>query len=147
MIEIDAGLGRGTLDDVYSFITRPPFRSILNLETQTRELLVHGDVNKEFRHCQNHNLIYFDVAWSGIFPPRKEDVYSALGVLKYGTRPLFFHCRHGRERTGFLAAVYRMQVQKWPFEKAYEEWIALGCRWPTSWLWKKELRKYEVIKK
>ncbi len=142
MTEIDTGLWRGPKPDENFFKTTAQPRSILNLETETRELVFHEDVNWEFRQCQDRNIIFFDVAWSGIFPPKEEDVWSALGVLQHGVRPLYFHCRAGRERTGFLAAVYRMQVQDWSFDDAYAEWVLLGCRWPTRWLWKRALRSY-----
>lgn len=142
--QVADGLYRGPMPEV-KLLKELKFRSILDLETQTRELL-WGDPNKQFRDAQQYNMIYFDMAFSGIFPPKPEDIYSALGVLKWGRKPLYFHCRHGRERTGYLAAVYRMQAQSWTFEDAYAEWIQMGCRWPTSWLWKKSLRQYEVVK-
>lgn len=144
ILKVDEGLYRGSKEDAL-LVRGRAYRSFLNLETETRELIC-GDPNEEFRHCQDQNIIFFDVAWSGIFPPKKADVYSALGVLMYGVRPLLFHCRAGRERTGFLAACYRMHVQGWSFEDAYKEWVELGCRWPTRWLWKKSLKQYERTK-
>src|SRR5262245_8139490 len=35
--------------------------------------------------------------------------------------PIFFHCRRGSDRTGFLAAAYRISEQKWEPDKAYQE--------------------------
>lgn len=141
LTKVDEGLYRGPMPNV-EFLKQMGFRSILNLETQTREL-IFGDPNYEFKEAQKYSIIYFDMAFSGIFPPKKEDVYSALGCLKYGVRPLYFHCRAGRERTGFLAAAYRMRYMGWSFDDAYKEWKQLGCRWPTHILWKNALREYK----
>lgn len=141
--QIDENIFRGPMpDDAFWSLG---FRSILNLETQTREL-IYGDPNKEFRNCIRTNTIYYDMAWSGLFPPKPVDVYAALISIEHSVKPLYFHCRAGRERTGFLCAVYRMQRMGWSFEDAYKEWKTMGCRWPTWWLWKKELRKYEIIR-
>jgi protein tyrosine/serine phosphatase len=43
--------------------------------------------------------------------------------------PIFFHCRRGADRTGFLAAVYRMALQGWDAKKAYNEARDIGMRW------------------
>jgi protein tyrosine/serine phosphatase len=43
--------------------------------------------------------------------------------------PIFFHCRRGAERTGLLAALYRMALQEWDATKAYQEARNVGLRW------------------
>jgi len=43
--------------------------------------------------------------------------------------PIFFHCRRGADRTGTVAALYRMSVQGWSAQKAYEEARRVGMRW------------------
>ncbi|MFN7956081.1 MAG: alkaline phosphatase family protein [bacterium] len=42
------------------------------------------------------------------------------------SRPVFFHCRVGEDRTGAMAALYRMQVQGWPAESARAEMKRFG---------------------
>jgi protein tyrosine/serine phosphatase len=48
--------------------------------------------------------------------------------------PIFFHCHRGADRTGVLAALYRIAVQHWEAQKAYEEARQLGMRWYFSGL-------------
>jgi len=43
--------------------------------------------------------------------------------------PIFFHCRRGADRTGVLAALYRMALQGWGASKAYDEARDIGMRW------------------
>jgi protein tyrosine/serine phosphatase len=43
--------------------------------------------------------------------------------------PIFFHCKRGADRTGALAALYRMAVQGWDSRKAYGEARDIGMRW------------------
>lgn len=35
--------------------------------------------------------------------------------------PVYVHCDHGRDRTGFLAGLYRERVQGWTFDQVSEE--------------------------
>jgi hypothetical protein len=41
-------------------------------------------------------------------------------------QPVFFHCRHGKDRTGTMAALYRIEVDGWTNEEAIEEMLAFG---------------------
>jgi len=43
--------------------------------------------------------------------------------------PIFFHCKRGADRTGTMAALYRVAVQGWDNKKAYDEARDLGMRW------------------
>ena len=40
--------------------------------------------------------------------------------------PIFFHCEHGNDRTGLIAALYRVEVQGWTWQSALSEWKRLG---------------------
>jgi protein tyrosine/serine phosphatase len=65
--------------------------------------------------------------WSQI-PPGAIAKYFEL-VNNSENYPIFFHCRRGADRTGALAALYRMAVQGWNARKAYEEARNIGMRW------------------
>ena len=41
-------------------------------------------------------------------------------------RPLFIHCTHGVDRTGTMAALYRIEAQGWQPSAAFEEMRLLG---------------------
>lgn len=40
--------------------------------------------------------------------------------------PVYVHCQHGRDRTGFLVGLYRERVQSWTFEQVSEELSRYG---------------------
>ena len=48
-------------------------------------------------------------------------------VLDPANQPVFIHCAHGCDRTGVMAAVYRMEVEGWAPGEALEEMRAFGC--------------------
>lgn len=143
MIEyIDTNIAKAPLKEVMqAVISNQPFNSVLNLETHTREI-VFGGANDVFKVCLYKNVHLYDMAWSGLFPPRVGDVEAALRVFDIATKPILFGCRAARERAGYLTAVYRMQRLGWTFEDAYKEWKKY-CRFPTYWLWKRSLRQWE----
>ena len=47
-------------------------------------------------------------------------------VLDPAKRPVYFHCAHGKDRTGTMAALYRIEVDGWTPEEAVEEMQAFG---------------------
>lgn len=56
------------------------------------------------------------------FDPRDEDVIRFLRIAGDPRRgPVFVHCQHGADRTGFLCAMYRVAVQGWSRQEAVEE--------------------------
>lgn len=146
MIKLAPGVWRGTKEDEFNDYVRLPARTLINLQTGFWEMVLNRDMNKELRTCLSFRLRLLDFCFSGIFPPRVKDVGSVVAQLKdEGNHSVVFYCRAKRERTGFIAAVFRMTVQGWPFEKAYQEWRDTGCRWITWKLWKRALLKWQPI--
>jgi protein tyrosine/serine phosphatase len=50
-------------------------------------------------------------------------------------QPVFIHCEHGRDRTGLVVALHRMQNQGWTVKASHDEWVALGhdiFSWPIT---------------
>jgi tyrosine-protein phosphatase SIW14 len=62
-----------------------------------------------------------------IAPPTDAEVKTFLdAVLDPARRPVFVHCAGGKDRTGTMCAIYRMEVDHWTPEKAYEEMKSFG---------------------
>lgn len=76
-----------------------------------------------------------DVEWLGNAPVRRvsiplhtdrvddADVIRVLGTVLAAERlgPVLIHCKHGRDRSGLMAAMYRTVVQGWSKEEALRE--------------------------
>lgn len=57
----------------------------------------------------------------------EEDARAFLAVaVDPARRPLFFHCKHGADRTGAMAASYRVVAQRWEAEDAIAEMTSGG---------------------
>ena len=62
------------------------------------------------------------------------DVAEFLKVVTDPARqPVFFHCRLGSDRTGAMAAAYRVVVQRWPTDAAIEEMTRGGYGFHRAW--------------
>ena len=66
--------------------------------------------------------------------PEDEDVVRFLKVMADpANHPVFVHCKWGTDRSGLMAAVYRLVVEGWPRERAIAEMRAMGYeedKWP-----------------
>ena len=61
--------------------------------------------------------------------PTDEQISRFLAVLTDPhKRPVLFHCRYGRDRTGAFCAIYRMECEAWSNSEAVEEMKFFGFR-------------------
>lgn len=60
-------------------------------------------------------------------PPSDADIRAFFDVvLDPARRPVFFHCAEGKDRTGTMCALYRMEIDGWTPERAHDEMVAFG---------------------
>lgn len=63
----------------------------------------------------------------GSEPPSEERLRGFFEtVLDPARQPVFIHCAHGKDRTGTMAALYRIEVDGWTPGEAIEEMQAFG---------------------
>lgn len=62
-------------------------------------------------------------------------VLRALVAIREAEKegPVLIHCMHGADRTGVVAAAYRMAVQGWDKESARQEMLRGGYGYHTVW--------------
>jgi protein tyrosine phosphatase (PTP) superfamily phosphohydrolase (DUF442 family) len=59
--------------------------------------------------------------WPSSRPPPADEVREALRIVRDADGPVWFHCSSGADRTGLLAACYRVREQGWPIDRAVDE--------------------------
>ena len=60
-------------------------------------------------------------------PPTDEQVRQFLSVVKDTTQyPIFIHCHAGKDRTGAMSAIYRIEACGWTNDEAIQEMKAFG---------------------
>ena len=62
-------------------------------------------------------------------------VLRALVAIREAEKqgPVLIHCMHGADRTGVVAAVYRMALQDWDKDSARQEMLRGGYGYHTLW--------------
>ncbi|MEO0571628.1 MAG: dual specificity protein phosphatase family protein [Bacteroidota bacterium] len=51
----------------------------------------------------------------------KEQILTALKLVKSAQKPVLLHCWHGSDRTGAISAAYRIVFENWDKEEAIKE--------------------------
>jgi protein tyrosine phosphatase (PTP) superfamily phosphohydrolase (DUF442 family) len=123
MARMNAGLYRGAQPDREGF-------------QRLREMGIRTVVNLRDRHGEREEVEGLGMACveipmkAGLLdadPPRDDQVRRFFEVVLDPARaPVYFHCAHGRDRTGTMAALYRIEVEGWTPEEAIEEMRAFG---------------------
>jgi protein tyrosine phosphatase (PTP) superfamily phosphohydrolase (DUF442 family) len=107
-------------------------RTVINLRT------LHG----ERKAVEAAGMRYVEIPINFMKNVDPAAVRKALSVMTDpANQPVFLHCARGKDRTGVVAAVYRMEIDGW--SEAEAEMNAFGFQDAWSQL-KKFVRRYPV---
>ena len=79
----------------------------------------------ELRDTKRLGLDFWHVPMLDDAKPSPKSVRFALDLMR-GPKVKLIHCKGGRHRTGVVLACYRVVVDRWPKEMAWEESEKLG---------------------
>lgn len=116
---IDLQGGDATRDLVGWFmgeVERGEFESdIANEEKEVHELGIPDFLNAPLN------------SFNDVDPNEAATIERALQVMADpAQRPVFVHCGHGKDRTGLIAALYRVKFDGWTPQAAHEEMVKMG---------------------
>lgn len=96
---------------------------------------------KEMSHPCDFGMKSFHLKCSYVFPPSQKAVSEFMEIV--GKEHIkYVHCLHGKDRTGYMVAAYRMRAFGWSWQQAVKEMFAMGFhKLPYLW-WVLFLRKY-----
>jgi tyrosine-protein phosphatase SIW14 len=69
---------------------------------------------------------YVSIPWHCLFPKDKTFAKFLALLRDNPKKKVFVHCRYGNDRTGMIIAAYRMAVQNWSAEEAWQEMQQFG---------------------
>ena len=134
--KVEEGIWRGPRLTREELETLNP-ASVINLEND------HRAVCDEEIYCKSKNIRFCNIPMSEIFAPTQRQLEAGVHRLRYTKKPVYIHCLHGVDRTGFVIAAYRMLAQGWSLEKAYQECLDNGHHVFWYWYWKRSLIKLD----
>jgi protein tyrosine/serine phosphatase len=123
-VEIAAGLYRGgqPTETGLRLLKERGIKTVINLRMENDESNLVQRLGMNYVHIPIEDIR----PWSQI-PEAAIAKYFEL-VNNPANYPIFFHCRRGADRTGAMAALYRMAVQGWDARRAYSEALDIGMR-------------------
>lgn len=139
MIYVNDNLWRSARPKDLNEVKNAGFEIIISLESGLYEQI--SDTKREYQFPADFGLTFYDFNCFVAVAPDERRVAKFLEIVAKGKKTLV-HCLHGEDRTGYMCAVYRMQVQDWSFKKAVAEWKLLG-RKPMYFYWEKSLKQWE----
>lgn len=134
---------RPTTDEIHK-LAQMGVATIVNLERGWFEL-IHGKVNEEFADCVSAGITPLHIAFGDVYAPTIKELGAAHVAIIYAQMngSVYFHCLRGKDRTGMVRAIFRVD-QGWTVDKAVAECLSLGgLAFPYSILgWEKRLREF-----
>jgi protein tyrosine/serine phosphatase len=132
-IETEAGLSNfARVDDRLYRGAQPTAEGYRNLRKMGVKTVINFRSNHDYRaEAEAAGLAYISMpvqadVW-GSEPPTDEQVRIFFDtVLDPARGPVYIHCMGGKDRTGTMCALYRMEVQGWTTAEAIEEMQAFG---------------------
>jgi protein tyrosine/serine phosphatase len=101
-------------------------------------LRMPGDVAKaEASEAGANGITYTNLPLAGLGRPTDAEVSKILSLIRNSPGPVFIHCEHGCDRTGTIAACYRIQYDGWSYADAMKEANKYGLS-----IWERGMRRY-----
>lgn len=105
---------------------QPPLSAIGNLKRLGVKTVINLRMAKdvlpgEAEAIRAAGMTYEHVPFHGLRGPTHEQVERVLALIENSTGPVFVHCEHGADRTGTVAACYRIRRDGWSAEQALTE--------------------------
>lgn len=90
-------------------------KTIINLRSSKDE------VKEEEQLCHQSGIRFIHIP-TGFNAPQLGTILAFLGVVTNPKmQPVYIHCRFGEDRTGMMIGLYRVIVQNWSYDQAYDE--------------------------
>ena len=102
-------------------LERYGIKTIVNLRPPSEDA-GSGWYEGEKSWAESHGVRLIDLPVHAGGIPSKEQVTLFLELCRDASKqPILMHCEAGKGRTGYLAAIYRMEFDGWPAERAIQE--------------------------
>ena len=117
-VQVDDGLYRGgqPTPEGLRALSRMGIKTVINLRHSSAAL------REEQRLVEQLGMRWVSLPMWFWWRPSDAQVSQFLSIVTDpASRPVFVHCRQGRNRVGVLVAVYRMVHDRWSADQAYAE--------------------------
>lgn len=116
-------------DKLEYYIKKYNIKTIVNLIGEDPHKPWYRD---EIQVCTEHNIKHYDVSLSATHEPTDEDARKLVEIFKTAPRPVLIHCKGGSDRSGLVAAMWKVIVDKAPKSEAGKQLSILYGHFPIG---------------
>ncbi|MEW5800883.1 MAG: dual specificity protein phosphatase family protein [bacterium] len=93
------------------YVSKYGIRSVINLrgEHSGKEWY-----DQEMEVCRNFKIEHHDLKMSATEMPSLDMIEALISIFKTTPRPVLIHCKHGADRSGLAAAIWKMVIDGQP---------------------------------
>jgi protein tyrosine/serine phosphatase len=73
---------------------------------------------EETKICIDNRVAYYSIALSARHEPSEKDIKEITEIFSSAPRPVLIHCKGGADRTGLVAAMWKVIIDKEPKSEA-----------------------------
>lgn len=141
------GIGKNSKGHVIYRGKRPPSHDVLkqmgikhrvDLQSGLYEKVFDDDLEKE--DSKEFGITLHDFILSGITPPTIDQVHEILDVIDKADGPVYIHCLHGKDRTGFICACIYFE-SGFHFLDCVFNMVQMGFHWGLYGWWLFQLER------
>lgn len=93
-------------------------KSVLNLRGENRGMDWYED---EIATCKRLSVRHYDLAMNSTGRPNPDVLEKLMAIFSEAPRPILIHCRSGSDRSGLVAALWKVIVDGEPKEVAQKQ--------------------------
>jgi undecaprenyl-diphosphatase len=116
-------------DKLEYFVTKYDIKSIVNL---TGEHPRKPWYREEIQVSAENHVKHYDIRLSATHEPTEEDARKLVEIFKTAPRPVLIHCKGGSDRSGLVAAMWKVIVDKEPKSQAGKQLSLLYGHFPIG---------------
>ncbi|OGI17472.1 MAG: hypothetical protein A2255_08390 [Candidatus Melainabacteria bacterium RIFOXYA2_FULL_32_9] len=123
--QIDKGYFRGAVPNIKGIeflIEYKNVKTVIDLR-----YFFKNNKQKQENIIRNSGLNYISIPMCPIVPPGIKQIQYFLSIVNNPVnQPVYVHCREGKDRTGIMTAIYRVNKYNYCFDKAFSEMLKFG---------------------
>ncbi|MGB9711780.1 MAG: dual specificity protein phosphatase family protein [Dissulfurimicrobium sp.] len=105
-------------DELEYYIKKYGIRSILNLRGENTGKMWYVE---ELEVSREQHVAHYDISLATSRELKDDDVRKLVKIFKNAPRPILIHCQSGADRSGLVAAMWKVIVDKEPKAKAADQ--------------------------
>ena len=112
------------------YINKYNIKSVISLSCERKEARWYKD---ELEICKEYRIVRHSIPMSSRHEPTEQVIKYVTDAFNGSPRPVLIHCKRGSDRTGLVAAMWKVLVDKEPKSVAKKQLSLVYLHFPIGW--------------